>query len=144
MPAERPTKKTKKRTNVLFPPRAMPVEKERSFWGEGNNLPVLGLLVKQGVPIFGLIQLPREQAGSCRTQRPMQGSQVTSSQAVRAWVNIPIMETVVLAIFQCLELGICEYYVRRNSVYNRQELSRNISVGIIQTDIHICDRSELD
>ena len=35
-PEKRPTKKTEKRTNVLFPPRDMPVEKLRSVLVEGR------------------------------------------------------------------------------------------------------------
>ena len=35
-PENRPTKKTKKRTNVLFTPRAMPAEKQKSVLGEGK------------------------------------------------------------------------------------------------------------
>ena len=34
VPAKRPKKEIKKRTNVLFPPRAMPSEKPRSMLGE--------------------------------------------------------------------------------------------------------------
>ena len=36
VPAKRPTNKAKKRTNVLFPPQDMPVEKRRILLGEGK------------------------------------------------------------------------------------------------------------
>ena len=36
VPAKRPMKKTKNRTNVSFPPRVIPEEKRRSVLGEGK------------------------------------------------------------------------------------------------------------
>ena len=51
-PEQRPTNKTERRTNVSFPPRAMPAEKQGSVLVEGNTLTVSSLLGNQGVPAF--------------------------------------------------------------------------------------------
>ena len=52
VPAKRPTKKTKKRTNVSFPPRVMPAEKRRSVLVEGKYSPGVGPAWKAGSARF--------------------------------------------------------------------------------------------
>ena len=60
-PKKRPTKKTEKRTNVLFPPQAMPADKRRSVLGEGKYSPGVEPVWKVGSALFfGLLQRPHE------------------------------------------------------------------------------------
>ena len=51
-PEKRPTKKTEKRTNVYFPPRALLAEKQRSVLGEGKYSPCVDPAWKSGSARF--------------------------------------------------------------------------------------------
>ena len=52
VPEKRPKKKTKIRTNISFPPQAMPAEKRRSVLGEGKYSPGVGPAWKSGSAHF--------------------------------------------------------------------------------------------
>ena len=52
VPEKRPTEKSKKRTNVLFTPRAIPEKKQRSVLGEGKYSPSVGPAWKAGSDRF--------------------------------------------------------------------------------------------
>ena len=57
-PENRPTKKTKKITNVSFTPRAMPAEKRKSVLGEGKYSPGVEPAWKVGSARFRLFTKP--------------------------------------------------------------------------------------